>query len=169
MDDLDKIQELKEPLEISTKPEPKPKRQQTAAQKANTEKMRLALLAKHEASKKAKEQLGLEKQVKTEAKILKKAEAIKKREKREFKVIESIPDESSDEELEQPIPIPKRKPTNKKQMRPPTPEPEEEEEEEEEEIPEPPRRQRQQSTYQPTQQQYVPQQYIPQRPIIRYV
>lgn len=164
MDDLDKIQENEEPLVISTKPEPKPKRQQTAAQKANTEKMRLALLAKHEASRKAKEQLEMEKQVKTEAKVLKKAEAIKKREKKELKIVESIPDESSDEELEQPIPVPKRKLTNKKQMKPPTPEPEEEEEEEEEEYIEPPRRQRQQSAYQPVQQQYVP-----QRPIIRYV
>jgi hypothetical protein len=162
MNNLEKIQENEESLETSTKLEPKPKRQQSAAQKANTEKMRLALLAKHEASRKAKEQLEMEKQVKSEAKVLKKAESIKKREKKELKIIESIPDESSDEELEQPIPVPKRKPTNKKQIRAPTPEPEEEEEEEE--YIAPPPRQRQQSAYQPVQQQYVP-----QRPIIRYV
>lgn len=167
MDSLEKIQENEEPLEKSTKSEPKPKRQQSAAQKANTEKMRIALLAKHEVSRKAKEQLQLEKQMNAEAKVLKKAESIKKREKKELKIIENIPDESSDEELEQPIPIPTKKPTlaKQKQRRPPTPEPEEEEEEEEEEYIAPPPRQRQQSTY----QQPVQPQYIKQKPIIRYV
>lgn len=183
-DNLEKIQES-DTLEKTEAIIKKPKRQQTEAQKANTEKMRLALIAKHEASKKAKHELALEKQAKYEEKIIKKAEALRKKEERELKILNDIKSDSDDDsELEAPLvakpkksekarpakPVkeakqPKTK-SIKKPKRPPTPElsvteTEEEDEEEEDEEYEPVRK-----------QQYYQQQYRqlqPQKPIVRYV
>lgn len=175
-ENLEKIQET----EVKENVTPKPKRERTEAQKANTEKMRQALLAKHEASRKAKAEAEAEKQKKLEEKLLKKAEAIKKREDKKLKVIESIPipsDDDNDEELQKPVePVAKSKPkqASKKQVKkPPTPPPSEDEyddEDEEEEYVPPPKAPRRQMTQHITPQYYQPQpQYVPQRPIIRYV
>ncbi len=73
-EDVEKIQESEDEkyLEKPAKPV-KAKRQQTEAQKENTKKMREALLLKHEASRKAKEQLQMEKLAKAEQRIVKKA------------------------------------------------------------------------------------------------
>lgn len=171
-ENLEKIQET----EVKENIPPKPKRERTEAQKANTEKMRQALLAKHEASRKAKAEAEAEKQRKLEEKLLKKAEAIKKREDKKLKVIESIPipsDDDEDEELQKPVePVAKGK-TKQVKKQPPTPPPSEEEyddEEEEEYVPPPPKAPRRQTTQHITPQYYQPQpQYVPQRPIIRYV
>ena len=144
---LEKIQENEDALE---KPKPT-KRQQTEAQKANTEKMRLALKAKHEASRIAKEQLATEKLAKAEARVLKKAEAIKKREKKELKIIDAIPSES-DESSEEDEPVVVTPPPKKRTKKIYAPPPSESEESSDDEPP-PPKLQR----------------YIPQRPIVRYV
>ncbi len=168
-ENLEKIQEPELKEEIITKP----KKERTEAQKANTERMRLALLAKHEASRKAKAEAETAKQKVLEEKLLKKAEAIKKREAKKLKVIENIPiPESSDddEELEKPIKTPIAKNKGKQaKKKPPTPPSSEEEDEdelscnEEEYIPPPPQPRRQVTQHMPQQR------YIPQRPIIRYV
>jgi len=168
-ENLEKIQEPELKEEIIAKP----KKERTEAQKANTERMRVALQAKHEASRKAKAEAEIAKQKVLEEKLLKKAEAIKKREAKKLKVIESIPiPESSDddEELEKPIktPIVKNKGKQAKK-KPPTPPSSEEEDEdelscnEEEYIPPPPQPRRQVTQHMPQQR------FIPQRPIIRYV
>lgn len=159
---LEKIQEP----ELKENTVAKPKKERSEAQKANTERMRVALLAKHEASRKAKAEAESAKQKLLEEKLLKKAEAIKKREQKKLKVIETIPDlepSDDDEELEKPIEKPKK---IKKKL--PTPPSSEEEDEiscnEEEEYIPPPVQPRRQIT------QHMPQQrFIPQRPIIRYV
>lgn len=168
-ENLEKIQEPELKEEIITKP----KKERTEAQKANTERMRLALLAKHEASRKAKVEAETAKQKVLEEKLLKKAEAIKKREAKKLKVIENIPiSESSDddEELEKSIKTPIAKNKGKQaKKKPPTPPSSEEEDEdelscnEEEYIPPPPQPRRQVTQHMPQQR------YIPQRPIIRYV
>lgn len=168
-DNLENIQDQ----EIKEQSTPKPKKERSEAQKANTERMRVALLAKHEASRKAKAEMESAKQKLIEERLLKKAEAIKKRTAKQMKVIESIPDpEPSDDDsvLEQPVEQPKPKAKAKQvKKKPPTPPPSSEEEdelscnEEEEYIPPPPQPRRQVTQHMPQQR------YIPQRPIIRYV
>ena len=168
-ENLENIQETEIKENVSTKV----KKERTEAQKANTERMRQALLLKHEASRKAKAEAESAKQKAIEEKLLKKAEAIKKRESKKLKVIESIPDVvSSDDDGELEKPVEKPKPKTKKQVkkRPPTPPPSEEEEEDEiscneEEcyVPPPPPARRQVTQHMPQQR------YVPQRPIIRYV
>ena len=166
-ENLEKIQEPEIKENIT-----KPKKERTEAQKANTERMRIALLAKHEASRKAKAEAESAKQKAIEEKLLKKAEAIKKRESKKLKVIESIPDVVSsddDGELEKPVEKPKPKPKAKQvKKKPPTPPSSEEEDEiscNEEEcyVPPPPPARRQVTQHMPQQR------YVPQRPIIRYV
>lgn len=152
------VEPLEPPMDLQKS---KPKRIQSAAQKANTEKMRLALKAKHEASKKAKEEFALEKQAKAEARIVKKAESIKKRTAKELKIIEDIPSESSDEEVD--IPLPPVKKRIKKKNLPPPPSDSSDDDDYEEES-EPVRR-----PYVPKEDWKPVQRYVPARPTIRYV
>jgi hypothetical protein len=157
-ENLEKIQELEVKEEVA-----KPKRERTEAQKANTEKMRQALLAKHEASRKAKAEAEAEKKKKLEEKIVKKAETIKKKEAKALKVIEDVvSDDDDDDQLEQPVAKPvKAKPVKAKPK--PKPKPVEEfddefEDEDDEQYLPPPQLKRQtnypqQSYYQPPIQQ----------------
>ncbi len=185
--------------EETIKAVPKIKRERTDAQKANDQKNRELLLARHQAIRDEKRKKDEEKAEKERLKQQKKEEALiakqSKSKKPTIKVVKKVkpvePESDDDEELElaeEPVkkPAPKakatQKPRVKKVVRPPSPvsvydddDDVEEEEEEEPYVPPPKKPARQVS--QPVPQQYytpVPQQYyapVPQRvrPIITYV
>jgi hypothetical protein len=90
------IKDLKETL-------PKPKRQQSEAQKANTQKMRDALIKKHENIRAEKARLAEEKKKVKEERIVKKAIHIKKKEIKEAQELAISDDEDS--EIEAPPPV----------------------------------------------------------------
>ncbi len=181
--------------EETLKSVPKLKRERTEAQKANDQKNREFLLAKHQAIRDEKRKKEEEKIQKDLLKQQKKEEAVVKpsKQKQTIKVVTKpkpiIESEDDDvEQIERPespeIPIKKQrakpipKPRIKKNIPPPPPVSEDEdeydddvEEEEEEYIPPPPKPRRQMTQHI---QQHVPQQYyapVPQRvrPIITYV
>jgi hypothetical protein len=177
--------------EETLKSVPKIKRERSEAQKANDQKNREFLLAKHQAMRDEKRKKEEEKAEKERLKQQKKKEAEDAKptnKKPTIKVVKKqkpIEPESDDEDLELPedpiVPVKQsrvkstRKPRAKKVAPQPSPvseyEDEEEEEEEEQYVPPPkaPRRQMTQHIQQPVPQQYyapVPQRV---RPIITYV
>lgn len=81
---------------------PKPKRQQSEAQKANTQKMRDALIKKHETIRAEKARLAEEKKKVKEERIVKKAIHIKKKEIKEAQELAISDDDNS--EIEAPPP-----------------------------------------------------------------
>lgn len=178
--------------EETLKSVPKLKRERTEAQKANDQKNREFLLAKHQAIRDEKRKKEEEKIQKDLLKQQKKEEAVVKpsKQKQTIKVVTKPKPiiESEDDDVEQierpespeipikkqrakPIPKPIPKPRIKKNIPPPPPVSEDEdeydddveEEEEEEYIPPPPKPRRQMTQHI---QQHVPQQYyapVPQR------
>lgn len=81
-------------------PKVKPKRQQSEAQKANTQKMRDALIKKHEAIRAEKAKLAEDKKKAKEERIVKKAIHIKKKEIKEAQELAISDEEDDDSEIE---------------------------------------------------------------------
>lgn len=116
----------------------KPKRKQSEAQKANTQKMREKLIAKHEGIRAEKARIAEEKKKAKEERIVKKAIHIKKKEIKEAEILAISDEEDDDSEIEAKPPpknLPPPKTLIKKKnlpKKPPTPPSSDYESEEEE-------------------------------------